>query len=366
MTSLTLNFALKSAEKKGMKKKLSYSFLFNLRQRRGLSNGRPSIRWSVLLSFLLSFLLSCAEESRRNDGRERGGSFDPVVLASTALGQGGDKDILCNLIADKTFRGYVFLKPDLPDEDKQCIHIDIQKAPKALLEKDSHLFFQIHPISLDEEELVYGPALVFSAVKKESALESEEEVSLSEKEEEVAEADSSHRGDTELLSEDIDLTQIGEDESIYLLSENIDPDLLVEGEIPPSELDPDEYEGPFSSTENMFLQSKIFDHTFATVEMNAEAESFFEDHNLKICDIEEEQEALLIMVYVKDKEDKKAEPTPVRASHFLIPPFLTNPWDFRSQKGEELARFHPLAYLPEEAPEEDYREAPKNLCHQEL
>ena len=99
---------------------------------------------SLLLIF---FLFSCAEKVSTQEKQEQ--SYIYRLPSSDYK----NHYMTCNLFTDKTFQGYIY---DSPREN--CVFLDIDKAPKALFEKD-YFFLQMYPFKVTDSEIDYGASL---------------------------------------------------------------------------------------------------------------------------------------------------------------------------------------------------------------
>ncbi|MCZ0932877.1 MAG: hypothetical protein OXJ52_06985 [Oligoflexia bacterium] len=97
-------------------------------------------------------------------------------------------------------------------------------------------------------------------------------------------------------------------------------------------------------TEEVLIKSQVIDTHLIQVELGLEADHFFLDHVLEICDLDEKWTGLQFVIYERRQEDS----VPIRITKFLKPPFLVHPEYFREKEGSGLAAYHPfLDYIPE-------------------
>lgn len=117
------------------------------------------------------------------------------------------------------------------------------------------------------------------------------------------------------------------------------------------------------SNSQTLVESFILDSHIVTIELEKSSDSFFEEHQLEICDLEEEWEGLQLVIYER-RSLWEQEPAPLRVSKFLKPPFLIHPEYFRDIKGNELAAHHPFSsYISQYNSEPaQYYELAEDIC----
>lgn len=97
-----------------------------------------------------------------------------------------------------------------------------------------------------------------------------------------------------------------------------------------------------SDSTSPLMQSFIIDSHIIKVELQLPVDSFFENHKFSICKLDEQWEALQLVIY--ERRDNQ-DPIPIRTSQMLIPPFLVHPEYFKEQRGQLLAPYHPFFNL---------------------
>ena len=97
-------------------------------------------------------------------------------------------------------------------------------------------------------------------------------------------------------------------------------------------------------TEKILIKSQIIDTHLVQVELGLEADHFFLDHVLEICNIDKKWTGMQLVIY----ERREKESVPIRITKFLKPPFLVHPEYHRDREGVGLSAYHPfLDYIPE-------------------
>ena len=94
-----------------------------------------------------------------------------------------------------------------------------------------------------------------------------------------------------------------------------------------------------SDSAESLMKSFIIDSHIIKVDLKQDSHRFFEDHKLAVCNLEEQWEALQIVIYERRSYQ---DSLPIRTSKMLIPPFLVHPEYFKEQNGELLAPYHPF------------------------
>ena len=122
------------------------------------------------------------------------------------------------------------------------------------------------------------------------------------------------------------------------------------------------YTVPKQDSNKPLMQSQMIDTHIVLAELELEPDYFFLDHNLEVCDIDEQWDGLQLVVY--ERRQGQSEPVPIRITKFLNPPFLIHPEFFREKAGVKLAVYHPfLDFIPELKSEPDkYYEIAEELC----
>ena len=116
-----------------------------------------------------------------------------------------------------------------------------------------------------------------------------------------------------------------------------------------------------SDPENPLIKSFIIDSHIVKVDLKLDSHYFFEDHKFSICDLDEEWEALQMVIY---ERRERQDPIPIRTTRMLIPPFLVHPEYFKEQRGELLAPYHPFFKLIAQYPSEPqvYYDRAEEMC----
>ena len=97
-------------------------------------------------------------------------------------------------------------------------------------------------------------------------------------------------------------------------------------------------------------------------ELQTSKSDFFKNHYIKACPDDPSWEAIQLVLYLK--KDSESSPIPLRVSPFLLPPFLLHPQEFRDQKGNQLAVYHPFLGVlhNQEASYSSYHDLSKEMC----
>ena len=114
--------------------------------------------------------------------------------------------------------------------------------------------------------------------------------------------------------------------------------------------------------QKVLMKSQVIDTYIVQVELKLEADQFFLDHLLEVCDLDKKWQGLQFVIYERREEEE--DPAPIRITKFLIPPLLAHPEYFREQKGSALAAYHPfLDHIPEfKSNPNNYYELADKLC----
>ena len=112
----------------------------------------------------------------------------------------------------------------------------------------------------------------------------------------------------------------------------------------------------------VLVLSHIIDTYLVETELDLEPDHFFLDHLLEVCDIEEKQGGLQLVIY--ERRESQEDPAPIRITQFLLPPFLVHPEHFRDANGSALAAFHPfLKYISElKSKPSSYYDLAEKMC----
>ena len=107
--------------------------------------------------------------------------------------------------------------------------------------------------------------------------------------------------------------------------------------------------------------SKIIDTYFIKKSLNLNPSSFFEDHFLEICDIEQDWVGLQLTLY--KRKIREENPSLLKVTKFLLPPFLIHPEQFRESYGDAALVFHPLFNRFEEGSQTvNYNKYAEDMC----
>ena len=91
----------------------------------------------------------------------------------------------------------------------------------------------------------------------------------------------------------------------------------------------------------LLVESFVLDNYIVKVELEKEESSFFKEHKLELCGLDEQWDGIQIVVYER-RSYRGDKPIPVRISKVLKPPFLIHPEYFRDVRGNNLVKYHPF------------------------
>ena len=96
----------------------------------------------------------------------------------------------------------------------------------------------------------------------------------------------------------------------------------------------------FTDKEELLMESQIIDAHLVEAMLKLDPDYFFLDHLFKICDVSKKWDGLQFVIY--ERREYQDEPTIIRKTKALLPPFLAHPEYYRESKGPVLAALHPL------------------------
>ena len=88
------------------------------------------------------------------------------------------------------------------------------------------------------------------------------------------------------------------------------------------------------------VQSKIIDSYLVNEEIKTSTKSFFDNHYFRLCDLTQDWDIIQLVIYLR--RSNYDEPSPIRITKFLLPPFLANPNHFKQERGDALWVYHPF------------------------
>ena len=118
------------------------------------------------------------------------------------------------------------------------------------------------------------------------------------------------------------------------------------------------------SNNQTLAESYALDSYIVDLELEKDGDLFFQEHYLEVCDIDDQWDGLLLVIYERRNSFRKEDPVAKRVSKVLKPPFLIHPEYFRDTEGADLAAYHPfsdsISALNVEP--EEYYERAEELC----